>query len=85
MARRSVRPHWAAGLAAAHAKADEYAASLAPHRRRIRSAGTVTLTGIAKELTNRRVRTPRGGTWTSTIVRRLLERLGVARSRRRKS
>jgi hypothetical protein len=72
-----------AGLAASRAKADKYAASLAPIIQQIRAGGTTTLGGIAKALTYRRVRTPRGGIWNSTMVRRLLDRLGVARNRRK--
>jgi hypothetical protein len=77
------RARGAAGLSAARAKADQYAASLASTIREIRAGGTTTLAGIAKELTHRRVRPSRGGTWTSTMVRRLLERLRVAPRRRR--
>jgi hypothetical protein len=88
--RPSMRPRvdvgrGAAGVAAARAKADEYAASIAPIIREIRTGGTTTLGGIAKELTRRRVPTARSGTWTSTMVRRLLQRLGIAPRRRRKS
>jgi hypothetical protein len=85
--RPSMRPRAGKGspaVAATRAKADAYAASLAPIIQEIRAGGITTLSGIARALTHRRVPLPRGGFWSSTTVARLLDRLGIAPSRRRR-
>lgn len=63
------------GTAAAQAKADDHARTLAPMVAEIRGRD-VSLHQIAAELTTRGARTPRGGSsWTPTAVRRLLARI----------
>lgn len=61
--------------AAARAQADSRAADLAGIVAELRTAGITSLSGIARELAARGLRTARGGTWTATQVARLLTRL----------
>jgi hypothetical protein len=55
--------------------ADVQAEALRPTIRKLRKAGTVSITAIARELNERGVPTARGGKWRLTTVTRLLERL----------
>lgn len=77
---RNARHHLVPGAgqaAAARAvteKADARAAELADRLRELADRG-LTLAAMADELQARQVPTPRGGRWTPTAVRRLLERL----------
>ena len=63
----------AAATAATKAKADERAARVLPIARELRLEG-MSLRQIAAELTGRHVATPRGGPWSATSVRSLLQR-----------
>ena len=66
--------------------ADVRAEALRPTIRKLRKAGIVSITGIARELNERGIPTARGGKWRLTTVTRLLERLDrldrVSRSQR---
>jgi DNA invertase Pin-like site-specific DNA recombinase len=65
----------AAATAAKTALADEYAADVRPFIDAARRAGAVTLGDLARALSARGVRTPRGGAvWTHVQVRRALQR-----------
>jgi hypothetical protein len=55
--------------------ADLRAEALRPTIRKLRKAGFVSITAIARELNERGVPTARGGKWRLTTVTRLLERL----------
>lgn len=67
-----------AALAAIRAKADRFAADVAPIVEDIRSHGIATLRDVAAELNARQIRRPRStGPWTATAVWRL--RVGEAR------
>jgi DNA invertase Pin-like site-specific DNA recombinase len=57
--------------------AQERANSLRDMVRDIQAGGVSTLAGIAGELTRRGARTPRGGRWHATGVKRLLDRLAA--------
>lgn len=57
------------------AKADAFASDLRPIIADIKASGIVSLGGIAKELTTRRISTARGGPWTKANVSNLLARL----------
>ncbi|MBC7802071.1 MAG: recombinase family protein [Gemmatimonadaceae bacterium] len=59
--------------AARVAKADRFAAQVSPTVRELRAAG-MGLSGIARELTTREIRTARGGSWTANTVKNLLAR-----------
>jgi Recombinase len=61
------------GAAANRAKADEFAAQVAPMMAELRASG-LSLDAIAKRLAADGVVTPRGGAWTATAVRRALRR-----------
>jgi DNA invertase Pin-like site-specific DNA recombinase len=63
----------AAATAATKAKADERAARVLPIARELQAQGK-SLRQIASELTERHVTTPRGGPWSATSVRNLLQR-----------
>jgi DNA invertase Pin-like site-specific DNA recombinase len=63
----------AAATAATKAKADERAARVLPIARALRLEG-MSLRRIAAELTQRHVATTRGGPWSATSVRNLLQR-----------
>lgn len=43
----------------------------------IRAGGATSLTAVARSLNERQIRTPRGGQWHATSVRRLVARLAV--------
>jgi hypothetical protein len=55
--------------------ADVRAEALRPTIRKLRKAGIVSITGIARELNERGIPTARGGKWRLTTVTRRLERL----------
>jgi hypothetical protein len=55
--------------------ADLRAKALASTIRKLRRAGFVSASAIARELNERGIQTPRGGKWHLTMVTRLLERL----------
>jgi DNA invertase Pin-like site-specific DNA recombinase len=63
----------AKGNAAQAAAADAFAANILPIVREIQAAGS-SLRAVAAELTRRNVRTARGGAWTATAVKNLLQR-----------
>ena len=64
-----------AALSAVRGNASKRADALAAKVAEIRSAGAVTYSAIADALNERQIRTPRGGRWHATTVRRLLARL----------
>lgn len=64
------------GVRAIKANTDDRAESLRSTVDDIRQAGTTSFSGIAKELNSQKIRTPRGGKWHPSSVKRLLERLG---------
>jgi DNA invertase Pin-like site-specific DNA recombinase len=64
----------AKGNAAQAAAADAFAANILPIVREIQAAGVASLRAVAAELTRRNVRTARGGAWTATAVKNLLQR-----------
>jgi DNA invertase Pin-like site-specific DNA recombinase len=66
------------GAEAGRREADRRAANVLPVIAEVRRAGARTLREVAAALTARGVRTPRGGEWTATAVKRVLDREGVA-------
>jgi DNA invertase Pin-like site-specific DNA recombinase len=62
------------GRAVLVARADQFAANVMPIIEELRSAGIISLRGIATALNARGVQTARGGRWDPTIVRRILAR-----------
>jgi hypothetical protein len=84
---------WGKGAKINHGQANKHAAdmrakALAPTIRKLRRAGFVSISAIARELNEREIPTARGGKWHMTMVTRLLERLDrldrVSRSQRRR-
>lgn len=69
----------AAGVKAVKAKATEHAESLRKVIEDIRTAGITSLNGMAEELNQRRIATPRGGKWYAASVARCLARLDGGR------
>jgi DNA invertase Pin-like site-specific DNA recombinase len=65
-----------ASVKAIKAAADQHADNLRPVIEQLRQEGVTSLGGIADELNEREMRTPRGGQWYKTSVRNLLTRLG---------
>jgi hypothetical protein len=65
--------------------ADVRAEALRPTIRKLRKAGFVSITAIARELNERGIPTARGGKWRLTTVTRVLERLERLEACRRKS
>jgi DNA invertase Pin-like site-specific DNA recombinase len=61
------------GVAAIKAKADGFAAKVAPRVREMRAEG-LAFAAIADRLNTMRVRTARGSTWTPMAVKRVLDR-----------
>jgi hypothetical protein len=62
---------------AAHAvpcKADHYSANVLPVICKIQGSGVQSLRGVARALTARGVRTPRGGAWNPAQVSTILQR-----------
>ena len=74
---RGVRlgPHGAILASRYRAEADERAQTLAPTLRELQGRG-MSLRDMARELTRRKVPTPRGGHWHPQLVARMAERLG---------
>ena len=70
-------PDSTAGTAGKRAKADAFAARLAPTLAGLRQRG-LSLHAMAAELTAAGILTPRGGAWTATAVRRALGRAAGA-------
>lgn len=66
----------AAGRRAIVAKADRFAVEIAPTIARLRAGGARSLRSVADELNRRGVPTARRGRWTSTAVKRVLDRAG---------
>lgn len=64
----------AKGVATNREAADAFAANVLPIVRQIQAAGATTARAIAAALTNRGVRTARGGAWHDSAVRNLLAR-----------
>ena len=60
------------------AKADRTAANVLPLIEEVRRQGAGSLREIAAALTDRGVRTPRGGEWTAVAVKRVLDRQAEA-------
>ncbi len=58
------------------ARADDWAEKRRPVIAELVTAG-LSNNGIARELTARKINTPRGGRWTATSVQRLRQRLGL--------
>ena len=63
------------GVAAVKAKADAFAAKVAPKAKELRDQG-LSLGAIADRLNHMKVRTARGSTWTPAAVQRVLQRAG---------
>lgn len=57
------------------AKADEFAAAMAPIFNQLRNEGFTSNTGLADELNRRGIKTARGGSWHATAITRILSRL----------
>lgn len=66
-----------AAVEAIKAAADEHAAKLQPVVDELRERGITSLAGIARELNQMQMRTPRGGMWHPSSVRNLLARLAA--------
>ncbi|WP_426167860.1 recombinase family protein [Sandarakinorhabdus sp. DWP1-3-1] len=64
-----------ASLEAIGARADAFAEDLALVLKDIMAAGVTSLDGIARELTAREIKTPRGGRWHPSSVQNLMRRL----------
>lgn len=69
----------AAAVQARQEQADARARDLAPIIEDIRAGGVTSLNGIAKELNERGINTPRGGKWAAISVRNILQRLEQVR------
>lgn len=67
-------PGWRAGAESAIRDADAHAARVRPIIEALRAEGIVSLSGMARELGVRGIKTMRGGQWTATAVRNLLAR-----------
>ena len=65
----------AKGQATIQAKADQFAANVAPIIADIQNSGITTLRGIAEALNARGIPTARGGTWGAPTVRNILRRV----------
>ena len=63
-----------AGVAAQKARADQFAANVAPVIREIQASGITSNLGIAKALNARGIPTARGGEWHAATVRNVLAR-----------
>lgn len=64
-----------ASVLAIKAKADDHARNLAPVIASLKAEGITSLGGIAQELNQRGMLTPRGGSWHKSSVRNLLLRI----------
>lgn len=67
----------ASALTAVRDNAKRRADALAAKVAEVRAEGAFSHSAIAAALNDRHIRTPRGGQWHATSVRRLLERLGA--------
>jgi DNA invertase Pin-like site-specific DNA recombinase len=65
------------GIESLKRRADEQAAAVAPIIDDIRRSGVQTLDGIALALNTRGIKSPRGGYWYATSVKRYLQRVSV--------
>ena len=65
-----------AGIRTVKLQADTHAEALRPVLRALADEGITSLGGIAKELSDRGILTPRGGRWHKTSVSNLIARLG---------
>jgi DNA invertase Pin-like site-specific DNA recombinase len=59
------------------ADADRFAATIAGEIKQLRAEGCNSLAALAKGLNERRIQTPRGGTWYPTSVHNVIQRLGI--------
>ena len=66
-----------AAVEAIKGAADEHAAKLQPVVDELKDRGVTSLAGIARELNQMQMRTPRGGKWHPSSVRNLLARLAA--------
>ena len=71
--REGARAPSALGVAGIRAKADAFAAKVAPTARELLAAG-MSLRGAAAELTRQGIKTAKGGNWTAQAVKNLLAR-----------
>ncbi|MET4698857.1 DNA invertase Pin-like site-specific DNA recombinase [Constrictibacter sp. MBR-5] len=55
------------------ARAEQHAANILPIVRQIQAAGATSLRAVAAALNSRGVRTPRGGEWCATQVKRVID------------
>ncbi len=62
------------GAAVTKARADAFARNVLPIIREVRGAGVTSLSGVARALNARGVKTPRGRVWEATTVRNVLRR-----------
>ena len=67
-----------AATAAVKARADARAADLLSHLQQLRTAGVSSLNALAQRLNADGIPTARGGEWTATAVKRVLERAQAA-------
>jgi hypothetical protein len=67
-----------AAAAAVKAAADARAADLQGYFQQLQAGGVVSLRALARRLNADGIPTPRGGQWTATAVKRVLERASVA-------
>jgi hypothetical protein len=58
--------------------ADARAAQLLSHLQQLQASGVVSLRALARQLNADGIPTPRGGQWTATAVKRVLERAQAA-------
>jgi DNA invertase Pin-like site-specific DNA recombinase len=72
--RTNLREAQSLGSASNAAKADAFAANVLPIIERIKMAGATSLRAIAAELTERGVKTARGGSWSAEQVNQILKR-----------
>jgi DNA invertase Pin-like site-specific DNA recombinase len=70
----NIREAGMAGRASQAASADDYARSLLPVLRAVRSEGAITLAAISNALTERKIPTSRGARWHVSNVAALLAR-----------
>lgn len=68
-----------AAAAAVKAKASDHAADLLPILEKLKAEGTTTLSGLAEKLNQQDIATARGGKWTATAVKRVLNRQPIER------
>jgi hypothetical protein len=66
------------GAAADRKAAEDFARNVMPIVEKLPDAGTTSLSGIARALNERGVRTPHGSQWHASSVKNLLTRCGRA-------